>query len=349
MQLCKFASPSGYENNISSYLGEFMSKIGFEVYPDAIGNVICQKKGKDDYRVMIIAHCDEVGFVVKYISDDGYVYFSNLGKTDISLLYGRNVLISHEGDNVPGIIGTVPAHLEGNDINNKDISNLWIDVGTYSKEETEKLVSIGDSITFQTDFLELGNNMIACKALDNKSCIAALLDVCERIQDKELPFNLYVVFSVQEEVGLVGSAPASFAVIPNLCIALDVTHSTDIPCVNMRKYGDIRINKGPVIPIGSNLSPLLQHKIRNVAKDKGIPFQIEALPGFSGTDVAQVQITRSGCYTGLISTPCRYMHSPVETVSVLDLKYMSQLVEAFLNAINVSFLEQMKTVGGTKN
>lgn len=346
--LCKFASPSGYEENISSYLVGFMSKIGFNIHSDAIGNIICQKKGKEDFRVMLIAHCDEVGFVVKYISDDGYVYFSNLGKTDASILYGRNVLISHEGDNVPGVIGTVPAHLGGNDVNNKDISNLWIDVGTCSKEETEHLVSIGDSITIQAEFWGLGNDMIACKALDNRSCIAALLDVCERIKDKDLPFSLYIVFSVQEEVGLVGSASASFAVNPNLCIALDVTHSTDIPCVDTRKYGDIRINKGPVIPVGSNLSPLLQRKIRNVAKDKGIPFQVEALPGFSGTDVAQVQITGCGCYTGLISTPCRYMHSPVETVSELDLKHMSQLVEALLDAIDVSFMEQLKIVDVAK-
>ena len=346
--LCKFSSPSGYEENISLYLGGIMSKIGFNVYSDAIGNIICQRKGKEDFRVMFIAHCDEVGFVVKYISDDGYVYFSNLGKTDVSLLYGRNVLISHEGDNVPGVIGTVPAHLGGNDVNNKDISNLWIDLGTYSKEETEHLVSIGDSITIQTEFWGLGNDMISSKALDNRSIIAALLDVCERIKEKDLPFNLYVVFSVQEEVGLVGSASASFAVKPNLCIALDVTHSTDIPGVDRRKYGDIRMNKGPVIPVGSNLSPLLQHKIRNIAKYKGIPFQIEALPGFSGTDIAQVQVTGSGCYTGLISTPCRYMHSPVETVSERDLKHMSQLIEALIDAIDASFVEQMKSPCGTK-
>ena len=344
--LCKFSSPSGYEEDISSHLSGVMSKIGFNVYSDAIGNIICQKKGKEDFRVMFIAHCDEVGFVVKYISDDGYVYFSNLGKTNISLLYGRKVLISHEGNNVPGVIGTVPVHLGGNDINNKEISNLWIDVGTNSKEETIKLVSIGDSITIQTDFWEFGNDMIACKALDNRSCIAALLDVCERIGDKDLPFDLYIVFTVQEEVGLIGSASASFAVKPDLCIALDVTHSTDIPSVDTRKHGDIRLNKGPVIPVGSNLSPLMQRKIREIAKDKDIPFQIEALPGFSGTDIAQVQVTGSGCYTGLISIPCRYMHSPVETVSEADLKYMSQLVEALVDVIDVSFVEQKKTIGG---
>ncbi len=338
-QLCDISSPSGYETTITSYLKSLMSNAGFNTYSDAIGNLICQKKGCGDFKMMLIAHCDEVGFVVKYISDNGFVYFSSLSKADLSLLYGRHVLISHSGSITPGVIGSCPVHLGGNDANNKEISNLWIDIGANSKEEAEKRVSVGDSITVKPIISELGNQMLSCKALDNRSSIAALIDACMNINKTELQFDLYVVFSVQEEIGLVGSAPATFSISPDISIALDVTHATDFPNIDNMKYGDIRINKGPVIPIGSNLSSIVQNKIKEQAIKKGIPYQIEALPGFSGTDIAQAQITGSGCHTGLISIPCRYMHSPAEIVSVEDIRSVSQLIESLLISIDKPFKE----------
>ena len=341
-QLCEIPAPSGYETKITSYLADFMSNAGFKIQFDVVGNLICQKKGSGNFKVMLIAHCDEVGFVVKYIADNGYIYFSSLGKTDISLLYGRHVQITHLGSSVSGVIGSSSTHLGGNDINNKDISNLWIDIGACSKNEVEKKVSVGDSIIIQPVISELGNHMISCKALDNKSSIAALLDACLKIKDMEFPFDLYVVFSVQEEIGLVGSAPASFVVAPDVCIALDVTHATDVPNIDNRKYGLIEINKGPVIPIGSNLSPIIQEKIKEFAAEEGIHFQREALPGFSGTDIAQTQITGSSCYTGLISIPCRYMHSPVEIVSTDDMRCISKLIELLLRKFDDSCVNDLQ-------
>ena len=328
--LCNISSPSGYENDITSYLREVMSQIGFSVYSDTIGNLYCRKKGNGDLRVMFIAHCDEIGFVVKYISDDGYIYFSNLSKTDLSLLYGRHVLISHSGKTVSGVIGSCPTHLGGNDASNKEISNLWIDIGARSKEEAEKSVLIGDCITIKPDISNLGNHYISSKALDNRASIAAILKACNIVKDLELPYDLYVVFSVQEEVGLIGSAPAFYSVKPDIGIALDVTHATDVPNIDNRRYGDIRLDKGPVIPIGSNLSSVIQDRIRSVAAEVNVPFQIEVLPGFSGTEIAQAQITGSGCHTGLISIPCRYMHSPVETVSIADIENASLLIESLM-------------------
>lgn len=333
-QLCNISGPSGYEGNITSHLKKIMSNAGFKTYSDTIGNLICQKKGSGDFKVMLIAHCDEIGFVIKYIADNGFIYFSSLGKTDLSLLYGRHVQIFHLGSSVPGVIGSCPNHFGGNDISNKEISNLWIDIGACSKKEAEKMVSVGDSITIKPDVSELSNHMISCKALDNRSSIAALLDVCNRIKGTELQFDLYVVFSVQEEIGLIGSAPATFSIAPDISIALDVTHATDCPNIDNRKHGDVRINQGPVIPIGSNLSPFIQNRIKEQAIKDGIPYQIEALPGFSGSDIAQAQITGSGCYTGLISIPCRYMHSPVELVSLNDIYNVSRLVESLLKSID---------------
>lgn len=338
-EICNISSPSGYEGRITSYLKDIMSGSDFEIYTDTIGNLICHKKGYNDYKVMFIAHCDEIGLVVKYIADNGFIYFSSIGKTDLSLLYGRHVLIYHSGSPIPGVIGSCPNHLGGNDPNNKEISNLWIDIGACSKEEAKKMVSVGDCITVKPLVSELGNHMISCKALDNRSSIAALIDVCLKMKETDLQYDLYMVFSVQEEIGLIGSAPASFVINPDICIALDVTFATDVPNLNICKYGDIRINQGPVIPIGSNLSPIVQDKIREQANKEGIPFQIEALPGFSGTDIAQAQITGSSCHTGLISIPCRYMHSPVEVVSTDDIKRASQLIESLLLSINEPFIE----------
>lgn len=338
-QLCSLSGPSGYETKVISYLRDFITNASFKTYTDKVGNLICQKKGSGNFKVMLIAHCDEVGLVIKYIADNGYIYFSSLSKIDHTILYGRHVLISHSDSYISGVIGSCPPHLGGNDASNKEISNLWIDIGAHSKEEAEQLVSVGDSITIKPVFSNLSNYMISCKALDNRSSIAALLSACMKIKDIELDYDLYVVFSVQEEIGLIGAGPATFLVDPDVCIALDVTHATDVPIIDNHKYGDIRINEGPVIPIGSNLSQIVQNKIKQQAREKGIPFQTEALPGFSGTDIAQSQVTGSGCHTGLISIPCRYMHSPIETVSTEDISNASYLIESLLKSIDTPFKE----------
>ena len=335
--LCLISGPSGYEAGLASYVGSLMRDAGFQTNIDAVGNLICRKVGPAGRKLMFVAHCDEVGFVVKHISSEGFIYFAGLGRTDLPVLLGRHVIISHMGGgNVAGVIGHIP-HSLGGDGKVDDISSLWIDIGARSKEAAEKKVSVGDSITVTPVFSELGDGLVSCKSMDNRAGMASLIMACSKIKGIELPFDLYVVFSAQEEIGLIGATTASYAISPDICIAIDVTHSTDTPNVDRRKFGDICLNKGPVIPIGSNLSKSVQDIIRADADEGRIPYQIEALPGFSGTDIAQVQVARSGCLTGLVSIPCRYMHSPAEVVSLNDIRNSSLLLERIMKSNGLFF------------
>ena len=330
-ELADVSAPSGYENSITKLLASIGAEFGFSPSVDAIGNLILKKGQGKEKTVLLLAHCDEIGMVVKHIDDRGFVFFATLGGIDESLLLGRHVQINHRGTAVPGVIGSIPTKMGGN-CSLSDISSHWIDIGVSSKEDAERFISIGDSISFVSPFQELGGGLVVSKSLDNRAGIAVLFEAISRINGIDLPYNLSVVFSVQEELGSMGAIPASYSVNPDYCIAIDVTNATDYSSISPCKYGDIRLHRGAVIPVGSNLSPHIQDTLCSIAIKEGIPFQREALPGFCGTDVAQAQISRSGCHTGLISIPCRYMHSPTEIVSLLDMEAASSLLVAMLRA-----------------
>lgn len=330
-EMVNIISPSGYEQTIIHTLKNYVSQYVDSVTEDTLGNLICRKNsGQNTQTAMFVAHIDEVGLMVSYIEESGYIRFTRIGGVDLLLLKGRNVKIVHNGTVISGVIGSVPIHMKKNG-NNKDLdeSDLWIDIGVTDKDEAEKLVSIGDCIVIDAPVVELINNQIACRGCDNKAGVTSLLKMIELLNDIECKFNIVVVFSVQEEVGLRGAKVASYSVSPDICIAIDVAHATDYPSVNKSKYGDVRIGKGPVIPVGSDLSLSLQNQLKHLSHKLDIDYQQIALPGYSGTDINAVQVTKSGCATGLISIPCRYMHTPVEIVSLHDVENVAQILAEF--------------------
>lgn len=330
-EMVNIISPSGYEHTIIQTLKKYVSQYVDSVTEDTLGNLICRKNcGQNNQTVMFVAHIDEVGLMVSYIEESGYIRFTRIGGVDLLLLKGRNVKIVHNGTVISGVIGSVPIHMKKNG-NNKDLdeSDLWIDIGVTDKDEAEKLVSIGDCIVIDAPVVELTNNQIVCRGCDNKAGVTSLLKMIELLNDIECKFNIVVVFSVQEEVGLRGAKVASYSVSPDICIAIDVAHATDYPSVNKSKYGDVRIGKGPVIPVGSDLSLSLQNQLKHLSHKLDIDYQQIALPGYSGTDINAVQVTKSGCATGLISIPCRYMHTPVEIVSLHDVENVAQILAEF--------------------
>lgn len=330
-EMVNIISPSGYEQTIIQTLKKYVSQYVDSVTEDTLGNLICRRNnGQNNQTVMFVAHIDEVGLMVSYIEESGYIRFTRIGGVDLLLLKGRNVKIVHNGTVISGVIGSVPIHMKKNG-NNKDLdeSDLWIDIGVTDKDEVEKLVSIGDCIVIDAPVVELTNNQIACRGCDNKAGVASLLKMIELLNDIECKFNIVVVFSVQEEVGLRGAKVASYSVSPDICIAIDVAHATDYPSVNKSKYGDVRIGKGPVIPVGSDLTLSLQNQLKHLSHKLDIDYQQIALPGCSGTDINAAQVTKSGCATGLISIPCRYMHTPVEIVSLHDVEKVAQILAEF--------------------
>ena len=333
-KLCSHSYVSGCEisvedNGIIGYLKQH--EIPYEV--DAIGNIIFQKNGNGDETLMIVAHYDEIGFSVKYIDQDGYVFFSTVGDIDISILRGQKVVVIHNGSAVAGVIGVKPIHMinhERNKNNNLDVSDMWIDIGSAGREKINDLVSIGDYVSFSENFSELNDELFTSKSLDNRVGIAILLSVYERIRHNDIAFkSIYFVLSSQEELGMRGAKVAGYKINPDLCIAIDVTHATDYPGVNKHKYGDIKLNKGAVIPIGSSFNSSIQNKLRNIAIEKAIPYQIESIPGCCGSDISEIQVSRMGCRSGFAGIPCRYMHTPIELASYKDIRSAIDILSTF--------------------
>lgn len=333
-ELCSASFVSGCEisdedNVILGYLKKH--EIPYEI--DSIGNIIFQRTGNGEKILMLIAHYDEVGFSVKQIDENGYVYFSPIGGMDISILRGQKVMIKHDGQNVSGVIGVRPIHMMNNERskNNLDVSDLWIDVGIIDKKEIDGHVSVGDYISFPANYSDLTNGLFSSKSIDNRVGVAALLSVYEKIKNStNNDFkSIYFVLSSQEELGLRGARVAGYTINPDICIAVDVTHATDYPTVNKHKFGDIKINQGAVIPVGSNFNASLQKKLRNIATEHGISYQIESLPSYSGTDISEIQISRNGCVSGLICIPCRYMHTPIEIASYHDLQSLVDILSIY--------------------
>ena len=336
---CSIPSPSGYEERITCAIKDVLLAFkGWSITEDGLGNVFATKKGVLEKTIMLVAHCDEVGFVVKYIDESGLIHFAPIGGIDISILHGLHVVIDHDGQLIDGVIGKRPIHLSRNEKTNRslDYSDLWVDVGLNEKKKTEAVVSVGDPISFGFHWSSLGNGLFTSKSLDNRTGVAVLVSVANLLQTLTTDYTIVLAFSVQEELGLRGAITAGYSINPEMCIAIDTTHATDYPGIDKRCNGDIRLGDGPSIPIGGNFNRSLQSGLRQIAIDNSIAFQLEAIPGNSGTDIAEIQLSRSGIKTGLISIPTRYLHTPIEVASIADIQSVIDIVTGFVSLSNNS-------------
>lgn len=326
-RLHKSPSPSGLEQSAQSIVKDLVSPFVDDVSYDIHGNLISVKKAKHyetAKTLMLVAHIDEVGLMVSHIEDSGYVRFTKIGGVDTSILRGRSVQILHNDEIISGVIGCRPIHMKDHGEKDLDVSDLWIDIGADSYENAQNVISIGDSIVLDSSFYRLHNNLISGRGCDDKVGIAVIIKALESLNKNDLDLDVVFVSSVQEEVGLRGATTSAYSIKPDICVAVDVAHATDYPGINKAKYGNIKLGHGPVISYGTDLTSNIQKLFANLSKEHSIPYQVLAQPGSSGTDVHAVQVSRGGCASGLISIPCRYMHTPVEVVSLND---MSNAVE----------------------
>lgn len=333
LEMLETPSPSGYEGKLMRKFREFIFPYVDEITTDAMGNVIAHKIGNPAKSLMIEAHADEIGLMVTYINKDGYLYFKPLGGVDANLLPGMQVTVHGPKGPVTGVIGKKPIHLLTQAEREKvsKVEDLWIDIAAESREAAEKLAEVGSPVTFRTPVVEMANGLIASKSLDDKAGLAVVAGVAQQLyeQHADSDLDLYFVAAVQEELGTRGVQPAAQSIHPKLGIAIDVTHATDYPGVSAEKFGEFKMNMGAVVASGPNINWKLGKTLKDIAKEGGIAIQSEAIPRATSTDARSIQLVHEGVLTGLVSIPCRYMHTPNEIVSANDVQSAIDLLTEF--------------------
>ena len=328
-------SPSGFEQPIQRVVREELEKFADEVKTDVHGNVIGVKNPGGSPRVMLSSHCDEIGFMVKYIDESGFIYFSPIGGIDAHIVPSQRVKIHTRRGSILGVVGKKPIHVMEKEERKKvvELSHQWIDIGVNSKKEAEKIVEIGDSITFAPGLEKLQGNLVVSRGFDNKMGVLVVCEVLRALSNQTIDASVFATSTVQEEIGLRGAQTAAYSINPQIGIAIDVDVATDFPEINKKKEGDIRINKGVVICKGPNINPKVEEMLIQIAKEEKIPYQLAGESRATPTDANVIQISRAGVATGLVSVPLRYLHTPVEVLSLNDIESAVKLLVSFVNQV----------------
>ncbi len=316
---------SGFEYRLTDKVAEMFIPYADEVRTDALGNVIAVKEcgKKDAPKVMIEAHCDEIGLMVTSITDEGYLTFACVGGVDERTLPSTEVTVHGKSD-LYGVIGIKPDYLleSGKTVKIKDMA---IDTG-LAPETVREIVSVGDSVTLPQSVGALGKKQWSGKSLDDRASLAAVITAMKKLSERELDVDVYAVATVQEEVGCRGAATASYGINPDIAVAIDVTHG--ITPDNSKNA--FEVGSGAVIAVGPNLHPKLTDKLFETAKKYDIKTAKEVEGGDTGTDAWEIQVARAGIPTALISIPLKYMHTSVETLAVADVKAVAKLLVSFI-------------------
>lgn len=332
--LCLSPSPSGREHWIYPNVKQIFEPLG-DVYMGKINNIYIHKKGNGMGKVMLMAHADEVFLVITDILENGFLKFKGNG-IDPKTLVSQEVVI-HGKENINGIIGIKPPHLMNDDEKQKSISvdELLIDTG-YSKNDITKIVNVGDYVTINRKFYKLLNKNVACKAIDDRAGIAAMYACAMELANINHDMDVYFVCSSQEEVGHRGAKVGAYEINPDIAIAIDVTFDGGVLGDTEREN---KLGEGPVVCIGPNIHPKVRQKLLEVAEEYRIPYQVEVEPGSTGTDAWDIQISREGIPTLLLSIPIKYMHTSVEMVNMDDIKNTGRIIAKFIEKLNADELE----------
>jgi len=328
------ASPTGFESSGQqiwlNYLKPYINTYISDTYGSMVGVINPDAK----YKVVIEAHADEISWFVNYITDEGYIYVIRNGGSDHQIAPSMRVNIHTNKGIVKGIFGWPAIHVrQGEKETVPSLKNIFIDIGCTSKKEVEKLgVHVGSVITFEDELITLNKNYFVGRALDNRMGGFMIAEVARRLHEKKikLPFGLYVVNSVQEEIGLRGAQMIAQRLQPDVAIITDVTHDTTAPLYSKIKSGDIKCDSGPVISYGPAVQNNVRDMIISVAEKKKIAFQRLSASRTTGTDTDAFAYSNAGVASALISLPLKYMHTTVETVHKNDVEKVIRLIYEFV-------------------
>ncbi|MCF2662286.1 M42 family peptidase [Pseudoflavonifractor phocaeensis] len=330
-RLCALAGPSGFESPVVREAAELLRPLADEVKVDRMGSVVALRRcGRENApRLLLDAHLDEIGFLVTG-HEEGFLRIAPLGGVDPRMLPDRELTILTDPPRL-GVVACMPPHIQTREEMDKSqpMRELAVDVG-LTQEEAQRLIPVGTPAVYRTGCAPLGEDLLCGKALDDRACFAILLDALERLQGEELDVDLYVLGSTQEETHSTGAITAAFGVMPHLCVAVDVTHG-DSPDASKDKTFLLR--GGPVIGVGPNCTRWMSKRLEEKAGELEMDCQIEVMAGHSGTNGWDLQISREGVATAVLSLPLRYMHTPVETASRADMTACARLLAAFIRGI----------------
>ena len=323
--------PSGFEIPVQNLVREYLRDVADEIKTDLHGNVIAGRNPGKSLRLMFAGHCDQIGLLVSQIEENGFIYFQAIGGWDPNQLIGQRMMVWSKTGPINGVVSRKAIHLQDETERNQvpKLQDLWLDIGAKNAEETKTRVRVGDPITFQLGMQEMSGDLVNGPAMDDRCGLWVVIEAFRRAVKEKLACSLYVASTVQEEVGLRGAKTAAYSIDPHVGIAVDVTHATDCPSIDKRQQGEIKIGAGPVIFRGPNMSPIVVDRLIELCIKREIPYQLAAIGRAAPNDSNALQTTRGGVATGLVSLPNRYMHSPVEVVSLGDLEDAANLLAEF--------------------
>ncbi len=342
LDLLSTPSPTGFESRGQSKWVNYLRASADTVENDAYGSAWATLKGANAKApvIMLEAHADEIGYMVKYISKDGFLFVDRVGGSDVATARGRRVDILGDKGTVRGVIGNIAIHIrDREDEKVPKVHELWIDIGATSEAEVKKAgIRVGHPLVYADGVEELGRHRLVGRALDNRIGGYILSQVVAGLaKPKARPASTVVaVNAVQEEIGGHGARMVAHRLMPDVAIVLDVTHGTDTPDVNHRKHGEVKLGSGPTLTHGSANHPAVVRRLMSVAEKTGVPLQHESSSRFTGTDTDVIFHQKEGIPSALVSLPLRYMHSVVELCDMRDVEQTISLLTAFVRDLKPS-------------
>ncbi|MBP8128921.1 MAG: M42 family metallopeptidase [Candidatus Hydrogenedentes bacterium] len=334
-RLLSTPSPSGFEERVQAACREYVAPYVDEVYKDVHGNQYAVRNKNAPLRVMLAGHVDEIGLMVNTIDDKGFIGFVPIGGVDAATLPGQRVVVHGARGPVPGVIGRKAIHLTPPDDRKKftDFHEMWIDTGAKDRKDAERLVAIGDPVTIDVGFMALRDHKVVARALDDRIGAFVCIETMRLLAKRKVEVAVYCVTTVQEEIGLRGATTSAYGCHPHAGIAVDVAWATDHPRGDGDRFGLTKINCGPILDRGPNINPVVRAELVRIAEKHKIPIQHRAAPRSTGTDANAMQLSRDGVATATVGIPNRYMHTPVELVSLKDVEQAAKLIAEWVCAL----------------
>lgn len=326
-------SPSGYEQPVQRLVRQYAEPFADRVTTDSHGNVTVSVNADAPLRVMFAGHCDQIGLIVTYIDEFGFVHTKPIGGWDPQQLIGQRMTVHTAGGPVPGVISRKAIHLLDDEERKQivKLKDMWIDIGAKSDAEAKEVVQIGDPVTLNLGYQEMRNGLANGPGMDNKTGMWVCIEAARRAAERGgLKVAVHAVATVQEEIGLRGAQTSAYGIDPHVGVAVDVTHATDCPTIDKTQEADIRLGGGPVVQRGPNVNPEVFTQLKKVGEAADVPMQWAALNRGASNDGNALQLTRAGVATGIVGVPLRYMHSAVEVISLDDIDHSADLLAEFV-------------------